>query len=94
MAGEVKQARHSTYPLKFHLAHVDDPSSSQSDLPAPKNYGCWGGTFGGCLLPLLLYLLAAASGDTGGILFWPLLVIVFGLVGSIVGLNLHRRPKR
>lgn len=44
--------------------------------------GCIGG---GCLLPILLFLLSAALGETGGPLFWPFAAAFFGLLGGIFG---------
>jgi hypothetical protein len=40
---------------------------------------------GGCLVPIVLFLLAALSGDTGGPLIWPMLAIVLGVFGTVVG---------
>src|SRR5688572_23081030 len=45
----------------------------------------WGGLCGGIVLPFGLFLLAAALGDTGGPLIWPLLSGFFGMVGVLVG---------
>ena len=59
-----------------------------SDAAPRKTYGCHGAAFGGCLLPFTLLILAAASGDTGGPLFWPILAGFLGLILadlSIVG---------
>lgn len=40
---------------------------------------------GGCLLPSVLFLIAAAQGDTGGPLFWPVLALGLGFLGLILG---------
>ena len=45
-------------------------------------------------MPVLLFFAAAASGDTGGPLFWPLLAVVLGAVGLVVGLYLPRSSGR
>ena len=34
----------------------------------------------------MLFFLAAALGDTGGSLFWPILAVFLGLVGLVGGL--------
>jgi hypothetical protein len=45
------------------------------------------GTLGcGCLVPLILFTIAAISGDVGGPLFWPVLMLFTGSVGSVLGL--------
>jgi len=64
------------------------PVSSSVPHPptSPKHYGCRGGVIGGCLLPLLLWFVAVVSGDTGGPLFWPILVVLLGIIGFIIGL--------
>jgi hypothetical protein len=44
------------------------------------------GTLGcGCLVPLVLFIIAAISGDVGGPLFWPILMVLTGLVGAALG---------
>lgn len=49
---------------------------------------------GGCLLPLILFLICAIQGDTGGPLFWPFIAIPLGLVGMIVGLVIQVARRR
>jgi hypothetical protein len=44
------------------------------------------GTLGcGCLVPLVLFSIAAISGDVGGPLFWPILMLFTGLAGAALG---------
>ena len=50
------------------------------------NFGCWGAATGGCLAPIFLFFVAAALGDTGGPLFWPILAVFLGLIGLVLGL--------
>lgn len=45
----------------------------------------WGALLGGLIAPLALFSVAAALGDIGGGLFWPLLAMVLGPVGAIAG---------
>jgi hypothetical protein len=58
-----------------------------------KRSRCWyaflGAASGGCLLPLILLSIAAAFGDTGGPLFWPLISIPLALIGLALGLWFH-----
>jgi hypothetical protein len=58
-----------------------------------KRSGCWyaflGAAAGGCLFPLILLLIAAALGDTGGPLFWPIISIPLALIGLALGLWFH-----
>lgn len=64
------------------------PQSSAAPTPLPRNRraGCIRGSLGcGCLTPLLLFLLAALSGDTGAPLFWPILAIVCAVIGAALG---------
>jgi hypothetical protein len=72
-----------------------------SELPSAKSpigvkpplIGC---ATGGCLLPILLFVFAAVSGDMGGPLFWPIAVVFLGAFGTIVGAIfgfIGRRPK-
>jgi len=49
-----------------------------------------GAGIGGCLIPLILFFLAAlVLRDTGGPLFWPFLSIALGLIGLAVGWWVH-----
>jgi hypothetical protein len=52
-------------------------------------YAFLGAASGGCLLPLILFLVAAAFGDTGGPLFWPIISIPLALIGFALGLWFH-----
>jgi hypothetical protein len=61
--------------------------------PKRRHYGCAGAVSGGCLLPILLFIVAAFLGDTGGPLFWPILALFLGIVGGCVG-TFIRRNKR
>jgi hypothetical protein len=72
---------------------VRDSNPLQIEVPEAKNYGCRGAVAGGCLFPILIFIFAAISGDMGGPLFWPFLVVVFGIVGLVVGLFIPRKPK-
>jgi hypothetical protein len=78
--------------------HVDSLMSEETNpykppaTPAPaqprRRYwvGCMRGTLGcGCLVPLVLFIIAAISGDVGGPLFWPILMVLTGLVGAALG---------
>jgi hypothetical protein len=49
---------------------------------APPAIGCG---VGGCLLPILLFIVCALLGDTGGPLIWPIGAVVFGGIGLVVG---------
>ncbi len=40
-----------------------------------------------------LFLIAAASGDVGGPLFWPILCVPLAIVGFVVGLVVHETVK-
>ncbi|SHI48095.1 hypothetical protein SAMN02745181_0219 [Rubritalea squalenifaciens DSM 18772] len=44
--------------------------------------GCFSG---GCLIPLVLFVICLIAGDVGGPLVWPLFCIVFGVFGLILG---------
>lgn len=68
-----------------------DPESTVKDKTKPLSRGMRmapliGFAGGGCLLPLILFVICAFQGDTGGPLFWPFIAIPLGLVGMIVGL--------
>ncbi len=60
-----------------------------------KTYGCRGAGIGGCLVPFVLLMIAAASGDIGGPLFWPIIAFPLGILGMIIGLCFKRaaRPR-
>ena len=62
-----------------------------------KRSGCFyalvGAAVGGCVLPAILFLIAAALGDTGGPLFWPLISIPLAAVGLAIGLWFHAEFK-
>lgn len=59
--------------------------------PSRFLYAVLGTALGGCLVPLVLFLLAAILlRDTGGLLFWPLISIPLGLIGLGVGAELGR----
>jgi uncharacterized membrane protein len=45
-------------------------------------------------MPLVLFLISALAGDTGGPLFWPILVLFGAVVGAIIGTILAPREKR
>ena len=53
--------------------------------------GCFSG---GCLLPVILFLgCAHFLGDTGGLLFWPIIAVPLGLLGMTFGF-VYRRSKK
>ena len=58
-----------------------------------RRRGLIGCGLGGCLAPLLLLLVSASLGDTGGPLFWPLLALLLGAVGSVIGSLVGGPPK-
>jgi len=42
---------------------------------------------GGCCLPIILLIISAAFlGDIGGPLLWPIISVVFGLIGLVIGI--------
>ena len=61
--------------------------------PSGSLYALIGAGAGGCLRPALLLGLAAALGDTGGPLFWPLISIPLALIGPAIGLFVHSEVK-
>lgn len=65
---------------------MPEPTPFPATQTTSKHYGCRGAVTGGCLLPVLLFIAAAASGDTGGPLFWPILCVFLGIIGFVVGL--------
>lgn len=48
---------------------------------------------GGCLIPLLLFIACAITGDFGGPLFWPFIVLLSGGLGMIIGYVYRWRRK-
>lgn len=49
---------------------------------------------GGCLLPVILFFgCAYFLGDTGGLLFWPMIAVPLGLLGMIFGF-VYRHSKK
>lgn len=64
-------------------------SASKSGNSAPL-VGCLSG---GCLMPTVLFLLAAFFGDTGGPLIWPMLAIVLGALGAFLGFGYKMAKK-
>jgi hypothetical protein len=61
--------------------------------PSGCLYAFIGAGAGGCLLPAVLLLIAAALGDTGGPLFWPFISIPLALIGLAIGLFVHSEVK-
>jgi len=50
--------------------------------------------FGGCLLPILLFLACGVLlGDTGGPLFWPFIAVPLGFIGLVAGF-IYRASKK
>lgn len=64
------------------------PEAPALDEPKRRyTAGCVRGTLGcGCLVPLMLFIIAAISGDVGGLLFWPILMLFTGSAGAVLGL--------
>jgi hypothetical protein len=54
-----------------------------------ERYGKIGCAVGGIAIPIALLVVASCFGDTGGPLLWPVLAVLLGglglLVGSIIG---------
>lgn len=74
------------------------PKSSEEISLAPTKKGfrapMVGCLFGGCLLPILLFFFCAFFfRDTGGLLFWPVLMVLLGIVGLLIGF-LYRSLKK
>ncbi len=75
---------------------MNESDQIQDAQPRVRNFGCWGAVTGGCLLPVLLFFLAAALGDTGGPLVWPILAFSLGIVGLVIDVivdGFRRRAK-
>lgn len=67
-------------PPKAEIRVSDSPSERR------RGIGCLRGSLGcGCLLPAALFVLCAISGDTGGPLIWPMMVLLGGFVGGMIG---------
>jgi hypothetical protein len=62
------------------------PSPAELKRRPRWSFGCMGASAGGCLIPMVLFFLAAAGGDTGGPLVWPFIGIPLAVVGCAVGL--------
>ena len=91
--------------LSARCIHLPGPSLSPptgcNNLPMKEKklrsyhwYAFVGGASGGCLLPLILFLLAAASGDAGGPLFWLIITVLFGMIGILLGEWFHGRAQK
>lgn len=66
------------------------------EQPRQRSFGCRGAFTGGCLLPVLLFFIAAALGDTGGPLIWPILAVFLGVIGLVIDVivdSFRRRSK-
>jgi hypothetical protein len=65
------------------------PEHGSDDGREPRKVGfaapAIGCGVGGCLLPILLFIVCALLGDTGGPLIWPMAAVVFGGIGLLVG---------
>jgi len=77
-----------------------DQSTTQLAVEAPQNIkfasapliGCG---VGGCLLPCVLMLFfAIVYNDIGGPLFWPVIAIPLGAIGSAIGQSIRDRRNR
>jgi len=56
--------------------------------------GLRGVVVGGFLLPVILYFVFVALGDTGGPWIWPALAFIGGFVGLFVGLLSHKTQSK
>jgi hypothetical protein len=72
---------------------VHESPPEQTEQGESGNFGCHGAAIGGCLLPFILFFVAAALGDTGGPLFWPILATVLAPIGLGIGLCIRRKTK-
>ncbi|MBB5032477.1 putative lipid-binding transport protein (Tim44 family) [Prosthecobacter vanneervenii] len=73
------------------------PPQAPAPTAPPRNRltGCMRGSLGcGCFIPFVLFLIAGLSGDLGGPLFWPLLVLVGTVVGAAIGTLFAPRGKK
>ncbi len=68
---------------------MPDPEESSRKANRNERFGKIGCAVGGIAMPIMLFFVASFLGDTGGPLFWPVLAVVLGgiglLVGSIIG---------
>ena len=62
------------------------PSPAKLERRPRWSFGCMGASAGGCLIPMVLFFLAAAGGDAGGPLVWPFIGIPLAVVGCAAGL--------
>ena len=56
--------------------------SQRCDLQGARKKGV---IRGGCLLPLLLFIVACFMGDIGGPFFWPLFALFAAVLGYAIG---------
>lgn len=62
------------------------PSPAELRRRPRWSFGCMGASAGGCLIPMVLFFMAAAGGDAGGPLVWPIIGIPLAVVGCAAGL--------
>ena len=68
--------------LGFGWAVIYRIARPSTALKKCQRTGCLSG---GCLVPLVFLVLAVVAGDAGGPLFWPLILIVGAMLGTILG---------
>lgn len=56
--------------------------------------GLKGLVVGGFLIPVILYFVFVALGDTGGPWIWPAFAFIGGFVGLFIGLLCHKTEKK
>ena len=67
------------------------PNNSKTAGYTAPLIGCG---FGGCLLPILLFLACGILlSDTGGLLFWPFIAVPLGFIGLVAGF-IYRASKK
>ena len=64
------------------ISAPDQPSPKLAIYKKAPLVGC---ASGGCLIPVLLFVFSAISGDMGGPLFWPIAVVFLAIVGTGIG---------
>jgi hypothetical protein len=78
-----------------NASQAEVPPEVRSEMPRRHMAGCVVGSLGGgCLVPLILFIFAAISGDVGGPLFWPILMLFTGSVGAALGVLFAPKGKR
>jgi hypothetical protein len=80
------------------ILSMDNPPKSPPSPVEPKprsrwSFGCAGAAGGGCLVPMVLFFIAAAMGDVGGPLFWPIICVPLALIGFATGMAVYEFVK-